>query len=100
MASILGCSIFWIIYGILGLFGIQNIPEECKNKSWTKQYKRSRGIGWLILGISWIVVYFILSAYEPGGLIIVAIIILVSIPSIVYSSYKEKKYKAELESSM
>jgi hypothetical protein len=100
MDTLLGCGIFWIIYGIFGLFGIQNIPEEYKNKSWTKQYKRSQGIGWLILGIFCIVVRFILSAYEPGGFITVAIIILFSIPSIVYSSYIDKKYKAELESSI
>jgi hypothetical protein len=93
MESILGCGIFWIIYGILGLFGIQNISKEYKNKSWTKQYKRSRGIDWMILGISWIVVYFIISTYEPGGFIMVAIIILFSIPSFVYSFYIEKNTK-------
>jgi hypothetical protein len=96
MGVLLGCGIFWIIYGILGLFGIQNIPEEYKNKSWTKQYKRSHGIGWLMLGISCIVERLILSTYEPGRFIMVAIIILFGIPYIVYSSYIDKKYKAEL----
>jgi hypothetical protein len=55
MATILGLGIVWTVCGILGLFGIQHIPEEYKNKSWTQRYIRSCGIGWLILGIADIV---------------------------------------------
>jgi Ca2+/Na+ antiporter len=98
METILGLGIVWTVYGILGLFGIQHIPEEYKNKSWTQRYIRSCGIGWLILGIADIVLYLVISAYEIKWPIIAVLIILFAIPYIIYSSYTDKKYKVELES--
>ena len=51
--TLFGIGIFWCIYGILGLFGIQNIPEKYKRGTeFEKEYKRFRGINWLILGVS------------------------------------------------
>ena len=38
MDVLLIMSIFWIGYGILGIFGIQNIPAKYKGHSWTKDY--------------------------------------------------------------
>lgn len=33
-------NIIWIIYGIAGLLGYQNIPKKYKGYSWTVQYKQ------------------------------------------------------------
>jgi Ca2+/Na+ antiporter len=98
MEMILGLGIFWTIYGILGLFGIQHIPKEYKNKSWTQRYVRSCGISWLMLGIAEIVLYLIIFIYKIKWSITAALIILFATPYIIYSFYIDKKYKEELES--
>lgn len=49
MFSILFLSIFWIVNGVLGLFGVQFIPEEYRGTDFEREYKRYRGIGWLLL---------------------------------------------------
>ena len=38
---------FWIIYGIAGLRGHQNIKNEFKNRPWTLEYKKACGRCWL-----------------------------------------------------
>ena len=52
-------SLVLIIYGILGLFGIQSIKPEYKNHRWTKAYKRMRGIVWIALGVLWGVIDYL-----------------------------------------
>lgn len=47
-------GIFFTLYGAAGLCGFQRIAERYKYKSWTKSYVRACGIGWLMLGIPWI----------------------------------------------
>ena len=39
MTVVLCLSVFWIIYGILGICGIQNIPEKYKGSDFEKEYK-------------------------------------------------------------
>jgi hypothetical protein len=98
METILGLGLFFTIYGILGLFGIHPIPEEYKNKSWTRRYKRACGIGWLMLGIADIVLYLVISIYELKWPVIAALILLFATPYMICSFYTDKKYKAKLES--
>ncbi len=91
----LGC--FWIIYGILGLFGIQNIPNKYKNKEWTLKYKRSKGIVWIILGIPYVIFYFI---YQKLGmeLMVGAIVLLIfSLPALIYALLLEHRYNKLLD---
>ena len=40
MTVVLCLSVFWIIYGILGICGIQNIPEKYKGSDFEKEYNR------------------------------------------------------------
>ena len=44
MNALLFMSVFWIIYGIAGIVGYQNIPSKYKGHSWTKDYIRCQGI--------------------------------------------------------
>lgn len=94
-------GVFWIIYGTLGLFGVQVIPERHRNREWTKQYKKARGIGWLLIGIPWCILYAAVPLLvEPGSVttgFLCVLLILCSLPGMVYSFMSERKYNAMLQ---
>lgn len=98
MFTVISMGIFYLVYGVLGLLGVQVIPEEYKGKPWTKSYIRCRGISWVILGIPWLVFYLIVRDMEINKMIGVVILIAISLPSIIYSIVFERKYKALLKS--
>lgn len=100
MNVILVMSVFWILYGIAGLLGVQNIPAKYKGHSWTKAYIRSQGLNWLILGLPWLGFYlvrtFLLAEIAITAGMSVIILLLLSIPTLIVSIGMEKKYKAML----
>ena len=57
-------SVFWILYGIAGLLGFENLPEKYKYKSWTPDYIRMNGICKLLLGVGWFILGFVLRAFS------------------------------------
>ena len=93
-------SVFWILYGIAGLLGFQNIPAKYKGYSWTMAYIRSQGLNWLILGLPWFGFYlvrtFLLAEIDITTGMSVVILLLLSIPALIVSIGMEKKYKAML----
>lgn len=100
MKVLLWLSIFWIIYGIAGLFGFQNIPTKYKGYSWTKGYIRCQGATWLILGIP-LFAFYILRTYFFADAnihfgVVVLIILVLAIPSLIFTIIWEKKYKVLL----
>ena len=100
MKVLLYMSIFWILYGIAGLLGFQNIPAKYKGRSWTKDYIRSSGLSWLILGLPWLGFYlvrtFLLTEANITAGTLVIILLFLSIPALVVSIVTEKKYKVLL----
>ena len=100
MNVLLFMSVFWILYGIAGLLGFQNIPAKYKGYSWTKEYIRSQGLNWLILGLPWFGFYlvrkFLLAEADITTGLSIVILLLLSIPAVVVSIVYEKKYKAML----
>ncbi len=92
MYVLFAMSIFYIGYGILGLFGKMNIPEKFKGYDWTKDYIRNCGISYILLGIPWLVLYFAFEQYDPGYGMMFLLIILLALPSFGYTIYNEKKY--------
>lgn len=99
MNVLLFMSVFWILYGIVGLLGFQNIPAKYKGHSWTKDYIHSQGLNWLILGLPWFRFYlvrtFLLAEIDTTGMSVI-ILLLLSIPALIVSICTEKKYKAML----
>ncbi len=90
MTTILIMSLFWILYGVLGLFGIQMIPAKYRGHDWTKDYIRYRGISWILLGVP----YLAISLFAYGDPLPIILMILGSaVPSLVYTIVKEKQYK-------
>ena len=97
MFMVISMGIFYSLYGVLGLLGVQVISSEYRGKSWTKSYIRCRGVSWVIVGIPWLVFYLIVRDMEINKLIWVVILIAISLPSIIYSIVFERKYKALLK---
>lgn len=100
MNVLLYMSIFWIGYGILGLFGIQNIPAKFKGHTWTNAYKRTQGLNWLILGLPWLVFYFVSTRHIPdtdlNAAFEILIYVILSFPALIASFVWGRKYKASL----
>ena len=100
MDVLLVMSIFWIGYGILGIFGIQNIPAKYKGHGWTKDYIRKQGITWLIVGVPWLAFYLVRILLIPDADlntgIELLILIALSLPALITTIIWEKKYKALL----
>lgn len=98
MDSLLGFGLIWTIYGWCGLvLEWQIIPEECKGKTWTKEYARFRGLSWLLMGIPWLILYGIFSVVEVSFPVRAFLMIGCAAPSLLYSVKKEKKFKKLLE---
>ena len=75
-------GIFWIGYGILGILGIQNIPERYKYRSWTPDYIRMNGIAELLLGGGWLILGFVLRAVSLPLLQELGLGLLFSLPAV------------------
>lgn len=97
MEVIFFMSLFNIGYGIFGLFGKMNIPEKFKGHEWTKNYMKELGIGDILLGIPWLILYFAFKQYDPGYLTIFLLIILLALPSLIYIISIERKYNKLLK---
>ena len=98
MAALLGTGAVWTVFGLLGLAGVGKFHPKYQGKSWTESYIRSNGVAHLLLGVPWVL--FSLAAFHRHvDFWIGAIIILVlSIPSLLYAIAHDRKYKAMLES--
>ena len=101
MKVLLFMSVFWTLYGIAGLFGYQNIPKKFKGYSWTKEYIRLQGITWLMLGVPLLMLYLFVNHLIPeenlnAELLVISMLVL-AIPSIVFTYKWEKKYKKMLK---
>jgi multisubunit Na+/H+ antiporter MnhG subunit len=94
---ILFLGVIYILYGLLGLVGVQRIPQEFRHRSWTARYKRVRGVGWLILGVPWCVLYLLIRSAELPRFVVVLLLIACSLPGIVWSYRTERSYRARIE---
>ena len=100
MNVLLFMSGFWILYGIAGLLGFQNIPAKYKGHSWTKDYIRKQGVTWLVLGLPWLGFYlvrtFVLAEANISTGMAVVILLLLAVPALITTIILERKYKAML----
>ena len=101
MKVLLFMSAFWTLYGIAGLLDYQNIPKKFKGYSWTKEYIRLQGITWLMLGVPLLMLYLFVNHLIPeenlnAELLVLSMLVL-AIPSIVFTYKWEKKYEQMLK---
>ena len=87
---------FWTVYGLLGLAGWQRLPARYRGHRWTARYTRQLGLSWILLGIPWLLAGILVrnSAMPWGGQC--AVMVLVSLPSIVYTWALDRQYKKRL----
>ncbi len=97
MEVILGLGTVWTLYGIAGLFGFQVIEEKYKNHKWTIHYIRYRGLSWLMAGILWLILGFWAYDKDLNNLVVGLLMLLCTLPSVVYPIVNERKYKKMLE---
>ena len=92
-------SIFWIVYGILGLFGIENIPEKFKGTEYEKAYKRRGGISWIMLGVPGVILYFLFKSeiVMLSGWQRAAVYLICAIPAVIHASVTEIKFNKLLK---
>ena len=101
MKVLLFMSVFWTLYGIVGICGYQNIPKKFKGYSCTKEYIRHQGISWLILGVPLLVLYLIVNYFIPekeiNAELLVMVMLVLASPSVAYTFVWEKKYEKMLK---
>ena len=98
MNLVLPLSILWTIYGIAGILGFQKVPPEYQGHSWTKKYSQEQGLSFLALGAPWLIFDRALALFSinMNPILRVSILVALAIPSILYTSAIDKKYKALL----
>lgn len=80
-----------VIYGCLGLFGIQNIPKRYRGTALEKPYKRFSAISLLILGIPWLLGDLLVEELSVVDLLLLAL------PAIVLSVIGDIRYRRLLK---
>lgn len=88
-------GIIWLVYGFAGFLGIQSVPDKYKDHSWTRDYTRSRGFGWILLGGLWILLYMM--HLDMQMLSARLLIVLFSIPSFVCWVQVDRKFQHLLD---
>ena len=96
MNIILFMGVFWSIYGFLGLFGIQIIPLKYKGYDWTKSYIRCCGVSWMLLGFPWLIFVLLTHSMNIDYFVVVIVLIVISIPSLIYTVAYDRTYKTML----
>ena len=69
-----------------------NIPEKFQGHDWTNKYMRGMAFSQLLLGIPWLILYFVFGQYDPGYLKMFLIIILAALPALIFIIFHENKY--------
>ena len=97
MSVILFSSIFYIIYGIMGLFGKIKIAEKYKGHHWTKDYMKELGAADILFGIPWFILYIAFRQYDPGFVMTLLLIIILALPALFLNIHIERKYNKLLK---
>ena len=97
MDTIFLFGIFWAIYGIAGLLGVQIIPARYRGIKWTRSYIRQQGISWLLLGIPWLILWLTLDSSALDFRLKALLLIAVSLPAFFYTLWMDKAYRKRLK---
>lgn len=100
MQTVFVFAVVNILYGILGLFGIQNISEKFKGAAFEKHYRRMNAIGRLLLGISWLALWFATrNVVIVNKLTFCLVLIATALPALIFDIAVEIKFTKMLEKS-
>ena len=93
MNVLLMLGAFYTVYGLLGLAGWQRLPAPYRGHRWTGRYTRRLGVSWLMLGLPWLAVWALLRTAPPAWPVVCAVIVGVSLPSLVYTWALDRRYR-------
>ena len=93
MNVLLMLGAFYTVYGLLGLAGWQRLPACYRGHRWTARFTRRLGLSWLLLGLPWLAVWALLHAAPPAWPVVCAVIVGVSLPSLVYTWALDRRYR-------
>lgn len=89
----------YLLYGIVGLFGFQKIPEAHRDRSWTKTYIRWQAVSWILTALPLLVYVF----YFSSGQCIVSLgkriglLLLLFVPTIIFEVIRSRKFSRLLK---
>lgn len=96
MKVLLMMSVIWMIYGILGLLGIQYIPKKYRGTKVATAYKRFSGLSWFLLGFPWFLIWLVAHNHNPAPLTLLWILVVCAAPAITYSIVGERAIRKQL----
>ena len=97
MGTLLALGIFYTLYGIAGLLGLQVIPEKYRGQAWTPKYIRCRGFSWVLMGIPWLCLWAVVRNTSVDTAVTAIALIACSLPALIYTFVMEHKFKAMLK---
>lgn len=89
----------YLLYGIVGLFGFQKIPEAHRDRPWTKSYTRWQAVSWVLTALPLLVYSF----YFSSGQCIVSLgkriglLLLLFVPTIIFEVIRSRKFSRLLK---
>ncbi|WP_337604106.1 hypothetical protein [Anaerotignum lactatifermentans] len=89
----------YLLYGIVGLFGFQKIPEAHRDRPWTKSYTRWQAVSWILTALPLLVYSF----YFSSGQCIVSLgkrigfLLLLFVPTILFEVIRSRKFSRLLK---
>ena len=75
-------GIAYCVYGLLYLLGIPHVAPKYRNRTWTRRYQRTCGIGWLMIGIPWLALYVLSVNCQIAHPLLATLIVVLALPSI------------------
>lgn len=89
----------YLLYGIVGLFGFQKIPEAHRDRPWTKSYTRWQAVSWILTALPLLVYSF----YFSSGQCMVSfgkrigLLLLLFVPTILFEVIRSRKFSRLLK---
>lgn len=89
----------YLLYGIVGLFGFQKIPEAHRDRPWTKSYTRWQAVSWILAALPLLVYSF----YFSSGQCMVSfgkrigLLLLLFVPTILFEVIRSRKFSRLLK---
>lgn len=90
----------YLLYGIVGLFGFQKIPEAHRDRPWAKSYIRWQAVSWILAALPLLVYTFYFSSGQndvcPLGQRL-GILLLLFVPAIIFEVIRSRKFSRLLK---
>ena len=89
----------YLLYGVVGLFGFQKIPEVHRDRPWTKSYTRWQAVSWILTALPLLVYVF----YFSSGQCMVSLgkriglLLLLFVPTILFEVIRSRKFSRLLK---